>query len=97
MGTHEPKVPPVDRYSNPRAAVSRLVTAWIVDSSGLRDKAEMAFSPPVLEPKRRVATLLSDSERDEVRTLHAAGVPSSELAARFGVHRQTIWRLTRQR
>lgn len=37
---------------------------------------------------------LSEKQRREVLRLHAKGVPKLELAARFGVHRSTISRIT---
>jgi len=83
------------RWSNPRQAVNRLVSAWEQGIPVDEPDAYEARDPLIavaVEPVGRGGTRLTESQVEQARTLFAQGVSMPELARRFGVHRTTIWR-----
>ncbi|WP_420795327.1 helix-turn-helix domain-containing protein [Dietzia alimentaria] len=51
---------------------------------------------PVVENSRQSQTRLNASDRAELVAAYASGAPVSDLAARFRIHRSTVWQLAVQ-
>lgn len=87
-------------FSNPRKPLRTLISHVIKGSQARRPRVQRARIAdergPVAENSLRPQTRLSASNRAELLTGYAAGVPVRELAARFEVHRGTVWDVARR-
>ena len=82
-------------FSNPRRPLRSLISRVLKGSRRPSGRPIASARPDERGPVRRNSvqsqTRLNASNRAELLAGYAAGVPVRELAARFGIHRATIW------
>lgn len=82
-------------FSNPRRPLRSLISRVLKGSRRPAGRPTVSARPDERGPVRKNSvqsqTRLNASNRAELLAGYAAGVPVRELAARFGIHRATIW------